>query len=162
MLTAAAIGACITTAMNTLLRRAVLVKLRRDIRALNAGDYRPVLSGFAENAVLRFNEGEHRWSGEHRGREAIARFLRNYVAARMQGEIRELHLSGPLWRLTLIARFDDHAHDPAGNELYRNRVVLFAHTRWGRVVHHEDFYEDTQRIAVLETRLRELGIQPVD
>lgn len=34
------------------------------------------------------------------------------------------------------------------------------HTRWGKVVHQEDFYEDTGRILALESRLRELGIEP--
>jgi hypothetical protein len=39
-------------------------------------------------------------------------------------------------------------------------AVLLARTRWGRIVRHEDFYEDTQRIAALETRLSELGVRP--
>lgn len=62
--------------------------------------------------------------------------------------------------MTLLARFDDHANDPAGEEIYRNRTVLLARTRWGRIVRQEDFYEDTQSINTLETRLAELGIRP--
>ncbi|MFI4984641.1 MAG: nuclear transport factor 2 family protein [Solirubrobacterales bacterium] len=138
----------------------MLLKLRHDVRALDAGDYQPVFSGYAEDAVLRFNEGPHRWSGEHRGKAAIGRFLRNFVGAGLQGHISELFLAGPPWRLTLIVRFDDHAHDPAGEEIYRNRTVLLARTRWGRIVWQEDFYEDTERIHALEARLSELGIGP--
>jgi ketosteroid isomerase-like protein len=119
--------------------RVILAQFWRNMGALNAGDYQSALSVYAEDAVLRFNEGPHRWSGEHRGKAAIARFLRHYVNAHMQGEVRELYISGPLWRLTLIARFDDHAIGPSGNELYRNRVVLLYHTRWGLVVRQEDF-----------------------
>ena len=74
--------------------------------------------------------------------------------------MRELFVAGPLWRLTLIARFDDAAHDRAGEELYRNRTVLLARTRWGRIVSQEDFYEDTKRIDVLEARLTERGVAP--
>jgi ketosteroid isomerase-like protein len=142
-----------------LLSRVLLLKLRRDVRALNAGDHRRVLSNYAQDAVLQFNDGEHRWAGEHRGKAAIALFLANCVGAGLQGHVRELFVAGPPWRLTLIARFDDHAHDPAGEEIYRNRTILLARTRRGRIVRHEDFYEDTQRIAALETRLSELGVR---
>jgi ketosteroid isomerase-like protein len=147
-------------AARALVLRVALLKLRHDMRALNAGDYEPVLSSYADDAVLRFNAGHHRWSGEHRGKPAIARFLRNFVGAGLQGQISELFLAGPPWRMTLIARFDDHAHDAAGEEIYRNRTVLLARTRGGRIVWQEDFYEDTGRIDALEARLCELGIPP--
>ncbi len=143
-----------------ILSRALLVKFRRDVRAINAGDHQPILSVYAEDAVLRFNEGDHRWSGEHRGKAAIDRFLRDFTRAGLQGEIRELFVAGPPWRLTLIARYDDWARAPDGEEIYRNRTVLLIRTRWGKIVHHEDFYEDTERIDALEARLRELGIHP--
>jgi ketosteroid isomerase-like protein len=148
-------------AVRALLTRLLLVKLQRDVRALNAGDYRPILSNYAPHAVLCFNDGEHRWAGEHRGRAAIERFLQNFVAARIEGEIGELLYAGPPWRMTLLARFDDHAHDPDGVEIYRNRTVLLARTRWGRIVRQEDFYEDSSRIEGLERRLVELGVSAV-
>jgi ketosteroid isomerase-like protein len=155
----AAGGAATAIAARTLFVRALLFKLRRDVRALNRGDYRPLLSAFAEDAVLVFNDGEHRWAGEHRGKAAIERFLQSFVAARIEGEITELLVSGLPWRMTLAVRFDDHAHDPAsGAEIYRNRTALVAHTRWGRIVRQEDFYEDTARIDALERRLVELGV----
>jgi len=153
-------GAGGAIAARALLVRALLVKLRHDVRALNAGDFQPVLSNYAGDAVLQFNEGEHRWAGEHRGTAAIGRFLQNFVGAGLQGDISELLIAGAPWRLTLAARFDDRAHGPAGQELYRNRTILLARTRWGRIVRQEDFYEDTQRISTLESRLTELGIEP--
>jgi ketosteroid isomerase-like protein len=158
LLTAGGAGGAL--AARALLARVLLLKLRHDVRALNAGDIEPVLANYAPRAVLRFNDGEHRWAGEHRGKAAIALFLRNFAAAGLQGEIRELFAAGPPWRLTLIARFDDRAHDSAGGEIYRNRTVLLARTRWGRIVCQEDFYEDTGRIIALETRLSELGVHP--
>jgi ketosteroid isomerase-like protein len=155
----AALGAAAALAARELLRRALLLKLRRNLSALNAGDHRPLLSGYTPNAVLRFNDGDHRWAGEHRGREAIDRFLRNFVEAGLQGEIRELSLHGPPWRLTVIARFDDHAAGPGGETLYRNRTMLLIRTRWGRIVEHEDFFEDTERIRAFDERLRERGVK---
>jgi ketosteroid isomerase-like protein len=143
------------------LRRAILLKLRRDVRSLNAGDYRPLLAGYADDAVLRFNDGGHRWAGEHRGKPAIDRFLRDFVGAGLQGEVVDLLLGGPVWRLRLLVRFDDFALAPGTSEqIYSNRTALVAHTRWGRIVWQEDFYEDTGRIGELDARLSELGIAP--
>ncbi len=152
MLTAGA-GAGGTLAARMLVSRVLLLKLRHDVRALNAGQIEPVLANFAPDAVLHFNDGEHRWAGDHRGKAAIALFLRDFAAAGLRGEIRELFTAGPPWRMTLLARFDDHARDPAGEEIYRNRTILLARTRWGRIVTARDFYEDTRRILALEAHL---------
>lgn len=157
---AAALGGAAVLGLRMLLRRALLVKLRRELRALNAGDHRPLLAGYADDAVLRFNEGRHRWAGEHHGRAGIERFLRDFVGAGLQGEVRELFMQGPPWRLALAVRFDDHAEAPDGERLYANRTVLVIRTRWGRIVEHEDFYEDTERIEAFDSRLRELGVEP--
>jgi ketosteroid isomerase-like protein len=154
-------GAGAALAGRALLPRLLLIKLRRDVRRLNEGDHRPLLAGYAQDAVLRFNEGPHRWSGEHRGRAAIDRFLRDFVAAGLKGEIRTLWIAGPPWALTLIARFDDRASGPGGEEIYANQVVIVARTRWGKIVEHDDFYADTARILALDEKLRTLGIEPV-
>jgi ketosteroid isomerase-like protein len=140
-----------------ILRRVLLMKFRNEVRALNGGNFLPLLSNYAPEAVLRFNQGPHRWAGEHRGKAAIERFLRNFVGAGLQGEITELFVAGPPWRLTLVARFDDHAESPDGDVVHSNRAVLLVRTRWGRIVEHEDFYEDTGRVAEFEARLSALG-----
>lgn len=156
----AVVAVTATLGARALLVRLALAKLRRDVDALNAGDYGPVLSNFAQDAVLCFNDGAHRWAGEHRGRAAVERFFEDFVAAGIRGQITELVVGGPPWRMTLMARFDDHAHAPDGRQIYRNRTALVAHTRWGRIVRQEDFYEDTARIEALEASLRELGVAP--
>ena len=153
-------GAAVAIAARAALTRALLLKFRRDVRALSAGDYRPLLAVFAKDSTLRFNDGPHRWAGEHRGKAAIERFLQDFVAAGIEGEITELFVAGPPWRMTLLARFDDRAHDHDGAEVYRNRTVLLVRTRWGRVVLQEDFYEDTRRIEELERSLVERGVPP--
>jgi len=137
-------------------------QLRRSVARLNAGDYEPLLASYADDAVLRFNDGPHRWAGEHRGREAIERFLREFARAGLRGEIKQLWTSGPPWALTMAVRFDDEATDAAtGERLYANRVAMVIRTRWGRIVEQEDFYEDTERIPALERALLERGIDPV-
>ncbi|MGW0176063.1 nuclear transport factor 2 family protein [Rhodococcus sp. NPDC003322] len=150
------LGAATVIAGRYLLLRALLRKFRGDLAALNAGDHRPLLGSYHPDAVLRFADGDHRWAGVHRGRPAIERFLESFVRAGLQGEIVEAYFGGAPWRLTIVARFDDHAIGPDGAVLYRNRSVLLLRTRWGRVVEQEDFFEDTTRIAAFDARLREL------
>lgn len=155
------LGAGAAIAVRAALPHLILSKLRRDVGRLNAGDYQPLLSSYAEDAVLHFNEGPHRWSGDHRGRPAIEHFLRNFVKAGLTGEVGQAWISGPPWALTAVVRFDDRATGPNGEELYANHVMIVVRTRWGRIVEHEDFYVDTARIDALEEKLRALGVEPV-
>ena len=58
----------------------------------------------------------------------------------------------------LCVRFDNEAHGPNGEKIYANRVIIWARTRWGKIVEQRDFYEDTARITELEARLQDLGV----
>jgi ketosteroid isomerase-like protein len=157
---AVAAGAGGVLAARALLARLLLVWFRRLVRQLNEGDYRPLLDYYSDAAVLRFNEGPHRWSGEHRGRAAVEGFLREFTAAQIKGEVRRLWFSGPPWALVVAVRFDDHAAGPDGEQIYSNSTVIVLRTRWGKIVEQDDFYLDTGRIAEFEQRLKRLGIEP--
>jgi hypothetical protein len=124
--------------------RAILAKLRHDVARLNEGDYRPLLRSYADDAVLVFHDGNHRWAGEHRGKATIEGFLQDLTAAGLRGEITGFTIAGPPWALTLWGRFDDRA----------------IKTSWGRIVRHEDFYLDTGRIEAFDRRLTDLGVAP--
>ncbi len=154
-------GAAVALGARALLPRLVKLKFERDIERLNAGEHEPLLSGYAEDAVLHFNDGAHRWAGEHRGRDAIERFLRDYTAAGLQGELGDVWMSGPPWALKVVASFHDWADGADGERLYENRVSIVIHTSWGRVVEQWDYYEDTGRILELDRRLDERGVAPV-
>jgi ketosteroid isomerase-like protein len=158
---AALLGLTAGLALRPLLRRILMARLSRDVARINDGDYGPFLNAYAEDAVLYFNDGQHRWAGEHRGKPAIESFLRDFVAAGLRVELKDLWLSGPPWAMTLIGRVDDEARGPGGELLYSNRVVLVLRTRWGKIVRHDDFYEDTVRMTGFEAALRDLGIDPV-
>ncbi len=58
------VGAKLAIAARALLPRLLLVKFRRDVGRLNAGDHSTLLAAYADDAVLRFNAGDHRWAGE--------------------------------------------------------------------------------------------------
>jgi len=152
---AAAVGAL---AARAALPHVIGLKLRHDVERLNAGDHRALLAGFADDAVLHFNRGAHRWSGSHVGKDAIERFLQEFVAAGLHGELGRTWFSGPPWALQLCVRLDNEAHGPNGEKIYANRVVIWARTRWGKIVEQRDFYEDTARIIELEARLQDLGV----
>ncbi|HTU84105.1 MAG TPA: nuclear transport factor 2 family protein [Solirubrobacteraceae bacterium] len=156
----AAIGAGAAIAARALLPHLLRLKFRRDVERLNAGDYRPLLASYADDAVLRFNAGPHRWSGEHRGKPAIERFLQNFTAAGIGGELGDIWIAGPPWALTMAVRFNDRATAADGEELYSNSVAMVLRTRWGKVVEHDDFFLDTGRITTFEERLRARGVQP--
>lgn len=151
-------GAAAVVAVRAALPHIILAKLNRDLQRLNAGDYHPLLAGIADNAVLHFNVGSHRWSGPHVGKAGIERFLKNFVAAGLQGKFGRLWISGPPWAFELCVRFDDAAYAPDGEQIYANRNVLWARTRWGKIVEQQDFYEDTSRILELDDKLNELGV----
>ena len=153
-------GVILALAARALLTQALLIKLRRDIGRLNAGDHEPLLAGFADDAVIRFNEGSHRFSGVHRGREAIDRFLREFTNAGVQGDIRAIWRLGPPWAMNLVVRFDDGATGADGEQLYAKRTVLLARTRWGRIVEQEDLFWDSSRIAEFDARLVESWAYP--
>jgi ketosteroid isomerase-like protein len=139
-------------------KAAVRHLIRRNLRALNAGDLQPVLAMFTDDAELRF-PGDNSWASQfrsadlgeatHRGKDEIEAFLRAYVATGMQMDVDDILVNGPPWRARAAVRVHHDATDGDGAVVYRNRAVLFVETRWGKVRVQED-YEDTQRVAAFD------------
>lgn len=154
-------GAALAVVGRALIPKLLLVKFEQDVKKLNAGDHSSLLDAYADDAVLHFNDGDHRWAGDWRGKAGIDRFLQNYTAAKVQGEIKQIAISGPPWALTMLVRFDDYADGPDGTRLYENRTVLVLRTKWGKIVDQEDFYVDTGTIETLDRKLTELGVAAV-
>jgi ketosteroid isomerase-like protein len=134
---------------------AVRWMIRRNVEALRRGDPGPLLATYADDAVLVF-PGNSSWSGEHRGKEAIADFLHRFVGDGLVGEAHEILVNGPPWRTTICVLFTVHASDEAGSIVYDNRAVLFARARWGKIVYQEDF-EDTHKIEAFDRYLKGLA-----
>jgi uncharacterized protein (TIGR02246 family) len=134
-------------------KTAVRWMIRRSVRALRAGDARPLLASYADDAVLVF-PGSSAWGGEYRGKAAIAGFFHRYVKDGLTGEAHEILVNGPPWRTTVCVLFTVRAADAAGSVVYDNRAVLFARARWGKIFYQEDF-EDTQKIEAFDRFLRQ-------
>lgn len=155
------VGAALGLGARALLPRLLLLRFKPDVAKLNAGDHTSLLDAYSDDFVLHFNEGPHRWSGDWVGKAGMDRFLQNFTAAGIQGEIKSIATSGPLWALTMWVRFDDHADAPDGTRVYDNHTVLVLRTRWGKVVEQHDYYADTAAILALENHLEELGVPAV-
>jgi uncharacterized protein (TIGR02246 family) len=132
-------------------KSAVRWMIRRNVQALNRGDAVPLLSSYAEDAVLVF-PGMSSWAGTHRGKPAIEAFLRRFVEAGLVGEVHEIVVNGPPWRTTLCVLFSDRAVSSSGEPVYENRAVLFARVAWGKIVYQEDF-EDTHKVEAFDKYL---------
>jgi ketosteroid isomerase-like protein len=154
-------GAALALAARALFPKLLLAKFSGDVAKLNSGDHSSLLDVYGEDFVLHFAEGPHRWSGDWVGKAGMDRFLRNFAAAGIQGRIRGIATSGPLWALTLWVRFDDHADAPDGTRIYENSTVLVLRTKWGKVVEQHDFYVDTERITEFDRKLTELGVEGI-
>ena len=132
-------------------KSAVRWMIRRNIRALNAGDPGPLLAGFADDAVLVF-PGTSSWGREYRGKAAVEGFVRRFSAARLVGQPHEILVNGPPWRTTACVVFSDQATDASGQVVYQNRAVLFARAVWGKIIYQEDFL-DTEKVGAFDRYL---------
>jgi ketosteroid isomerase-like protein len=132
-------------------KSAVRWMIRRNVRALRAGDPGPLLAGYSDDAVLVF-PGESSWSGEHRGKAAIEAFLRRFLENGLVGETQDILVNGPPWRTTICVLFLVNATDAAGTVVYENRAVLFVRAVWGRIIYQEDF-ENTHKVEAFEAYL---------
>jgi ketosteroid isomerase-like protein len=126
--------------------------MRRGVRALNSGDLGPLLASFSEDAVLTF-PGQSSWAGEYRGKPAIEEFVRRFREAGLRGEVRDIVVNGPPWRMTVCALFVDRATGADGTTIYENRAMFLLRGKWGKVVSQEDFL-DTQKVAAFDEARR--------
>jgi len=82
----------------------------------------------------------------HRGRAEIQAFMQRFVDMKIEMVVEDVLVNGPPWNLRIAARVHHWIVIPNGEDIYTNRAVLFATSRWGRIVEQED-YEDTTRVA---------------
>ena len=138
--------------------------IKRNIQRLNAGDFAPTIAMFADDATLSF-PGDNSWSNmirpvqtgreafvTHRGPDELRRFLQRYVDQRIHMVVDDILVNGPPWNTRAAVRVHHWVVGADGTDVYANRAVLFANTRWGKIRAQED-YEDTERVAAFDQTL---------
>jgi hypothetical protein len=138
--------------------------VRRNIRALNEGNYGPTLAMFTDQAELTF-PGDNSYARQfrppepgrqpfptHRGRDEIETFLRVYVDNGIQMEIEDILVNGPPWNARIAVRAHVWIEGRNGSDVYANRAVLMVSSSWGKIRSQED-YEDCERAAALDRYL---------
>jgi ketosteroid isomerase-like protein len=133
--------------------------IRLSIDRMNAGDIKPLVTAFADDATLVF-PGRSSWAGEHRGREQIEAFLDRFVRVGLKAAADEIVVKGPPWNTTICIRFRDEARAQDGTVEYANRAVLFLKAAWGKIVSQED-YIDTEKVSAFDEYLAADGVAGV-
>ncbi len=123
----------------------------RTIARLSGGDYRPLLRAIADDVRLRF-PGDNSWAIELQGKAEFERWLQRFAAVGLQVSPDDVVASGFPWDTAVIVRGTVHLISPAGDTVYENRYVVWAHTAWGHTDECE-VYEDTQKSAALDEYL---------
>jgi ketosteroid isomerase-like protein len=118
-----------------------------------AGDIQPTLLLDAPDVTLTF-PGQNSWSGVHRGKVEVERWLRRLVALGLQTYPDEVVIKGFPWNNTVCVRGYDHLEGPDGEMIYENRFVIWGRMSWGRLKEYE-VYEDTHKANELDLYLAE-------
>jgi ketosteroid isomerase-like protein len=118
-----------------------------------AGDIQPTLLLDAPEVTLTF-PGQNSWSGVHRGKVEVERWLRRLVALGLQTYPDEVVVKGFPWNTTVCVRGYDHLKGPDGEMIYENRFVIWGRMSWGRLKEYE-VYEDTHKANELDLYLAE-------
>jgi ketosteroid isomerase-like protein len=116
------------------------------------GDISFTLALDAPDVTLTF-PGDNSWSGTHRGKPAVTRWLERLVAIGLQTFPDEVVASGPPWNTKLCIRGHDYLKSPEGETVYENRFVIWGRLKWGRLRDYE-VYEDTQKAKALDEWLQ--------
>jgi ketosteroid isomerase-like protein len=120
-----------------------------------AGDIRPTLLLDAPDIRFTF-PGDNSWSGTFEGRAAHRAWLERLARVGVKTEPDEVSVSGWPWRTTMCVRGRAWYDTSAGERIYGNRFVIWAHLRWGRISAYE-VYEDTVKAAALDAYLASIG-----
>ena len=125
--------------------------ISRVMAANRRGDLRPTLA--LDHPDVRFVfPGSNSWSGIFIGKDAHRRWLERLVRVGVMTEPDEVVAAGFPWRQTVCIRGRSWRDTPAGERVYDNRFVIWAHLRWGRLRAYE-VYEDTEKAGELDAYL---------
>ena len=123
---------------------------------VSKGELRLPLLGLARDATLYF-PGESSFGGEHRGKPAIAAWMRRFASLRPEFTAHDAAAAGPPWNMRISMRFSDRIVAPNGY-VYENAGMEYILVRWG-LIRELRVHLDTEKVAALDAQL-EASAQP--
>jgi hypothetical protein len=142
----------LAAALPPLYRWSVGALLRRNLRAMKAGDPGPTFATYAEDVRFVF-PGRNSWTTDIRGREELERWVRRFVDTGLQLDPEQVLVSGPPWNTTMCLRYTDRYTAPDGSVPYENQGVIYGKIAWGKLKYYE-VCEDTNKVDDFDAYLK--------
>jgi hypothetical protein len=124
---------------------------------VSKGELRLPLLGVANDALLCF-PGKNSFGGEHRGKPAIAAWMRRFASLRPEFTVRDVAAAGPPWNMRVFMSFSDRIVAPNGY-LYENEGMEHVVIRHG-LIREIRVHLDTERVAALDAQLAGVDAGP--
>ncbi|MGN6869788.1 MAG: nuclear transport factor 2 family protein [Solirubrobacteraceae bacterium] len=117
---------------------------------VSRGDLRLPLLGLADDAVLDF-PGASSFGGEHRGKPAIAAWMRRFASLRPEFRVHDASAAGMPWDMRVFMRFSDRIVAPNGY-VYENDGMEYILIKRG-LIREIRVHLDTEKVAALDAQL---------
>lgn len=117
---------------------------------VSRGDLRLALRGLADDAVLVF-PGDSSFGGEHRGKPAIAAWMRRFASLHPEFRVHDASAAGPPWDMRVFMRFSDRIVAPNGY-VYENEGMEYIVIKRG-LIRELRVHLDTNKVAALDAQL---------
>jgi hypothetical protein len=117
---------------------------------VSTGDLRLPVLGLARDARLYF-PGDNSFGGEHRGKPAIAAWMRRFASLQPVFVVHEAAAAGPPWNMRIFMRFSDRIVAPDGY-VYENAGMEHILVRWG-LIREIRVHLDTEKVAALDPHI---------
>src|SRR5215217_1835710 len=124
--------------------------LHRLEKQLSGGEVDQLVAAYADDGVMVF-PGDSSWSGAHRGKQALRRWLVRFTAVKPTFNVGDAAVAGPPWNMRIMFTFRDRIVAPDGFD-YRNEGMEYVRMRFGKIVEHR-VHLDTQKVAELDQHL---------
>lgn len=114
------------------------------------GQLRLPLLGLGGDAVLIF-PGTSSFGGEHRGKPAIAAWMRRFASLHPEFHVHDGSAAGPPWNMRVFMRFSDRIVAPNGY-VYENEGMEYIRVKGG-LIREIQVFLDVEKVAALDEQL---------
>lgn len=117
---------------------------------VSRGELRLALAGLADDAVLVF-PGTSSFGGEHRGKPAIAAWMRRFASLHPEFRVYDASAAGLPWEMRVFMRFRDRMVAPNGY-VYENEGMEYIVIKRG-LIREIRVHLDTEKVTAFDAQL---------